>query len=144
MIDMTLKTNTIEMISSSSIRITIPKEIRNSLGVDTGDYLYVGLPDKELQELAILEISTEKVASIEGTKIANSGRIVIDNNLSNLVEINNYKKIGFVLTNKKLFLFLTDAMKKDVKKEEEYTGEERKGILEKATMIAEIVAKTYK
>ena len=92
-------------------RVVIPKEIRNSLGVDTGDYLYVGLPDKELQELAILEISTEKVASIEGTKIANSGRIGIDNNLSNLVEINNYKKIGLVLTNKKLFLFFSCIIK---------------------------------
>lgn len=140
MLEMTYKLNTIETIGDSSIRITISKEIRNLLGVDVGDNLYVGLPDADLQGLAILEISTDKVDSIQPTQITQSGRIGISNSLSNLVEINNYKKIGLVLTNKKIFLFVTDAMKQDAK-EKDYTEKEKLELKEKARLIVEKACK---
>lgn len=140
MLEMTYKLNTIETIGDSSIRITVSKEIRTLLGVDIGDNLYVGLPDADLQGLAILEISTEKVDSVQPTQITQSGRIGISNSLSNLVEINNYKKIGLVLTNKKIFLFVTNAMKQDAK-EKDYTEKEKLELKEKARKIVEKASK---
>lgn len=140
MLEMTYKLNTIETIGDSSIRITVSKEIRTLLGVDIGDNLYVGLPDADLQGLAILEISTEKVDSVQPTQITQSGRIGISNSLSNLVEINNYKKIGLVLTNKKIFLFVTNAMKQDVK-EKDYKEKEKLELKEKARQIVEKASK---
>lgn len=140
MLEMTYKLNTIETIGDSSIRITVSKEIREILGVGIGDNLYVGLPDADLQELAILEISTEKVDSVQPTPITQSGRIGISNSLSNLVEINNYKKIGLVLTNKKIFLFVTDAMKQDIK-EKDYAEKDKSELKEKARLIVEKASK---
>lgn len=140
MLEMTYKINTIETIGNSSIRITVSKEIRNLLGVDIGDNLYVGLPDANLQELAILEISTEKVDSVQPTQITQSGRIGISNSLSNLVEINNYKKVGLVLTNKKVFLFVTDAMKQDIT-EKDYNEKDKVELKEKARLIVKKACK---